>query len=112
MENPEHALDTLARDELGINPSDLVSPWGAAISSFLSFVLGAFLPMIPYLIDKHHHHLPSVITVTAGGLFSIGLLISLFTGRNAWKGGVRMLLIGLTAGAATYLIGHALSVVI
>ena len=112
MENPEHALDTLARDELGINPNDLVSPWGAAISSFLSFVFGAFLPMLPYLIDKQSHHLPSVIAVTAGGLFVIGLLISLFTGRNAWKGGLRMLLIGLGAGTATYLIGHSLSVVL
>lgn len=112
MENPEHALDTLARDELGVNPSDLVSPWGAAISSFSSFVLGAFIPMLPYLINKHSHHLPSVITLTATGLFVIGLLISLFTGRNAWKGGIRMLLIGLGAGAATYVIGHSLSVVL
>lgn len=112
MENPAHALDTLARDELGINPNDLVSPWGAAISSFLSFVLGAFLPMIPYVIDKHSHHLPSVITLTAGGLFVIGMLISLFTGRNGLKGGLRMLLIGLSAGAATYLIGGGLSVVL
>jgi VIT1/CCC1 family predicted Fe2+/Mn2+ transporter len=112
MENPAHALDTLARDELGINPNDLVSPWGAAISSFVSFIFGAFLPMIPYLIYKHTHHLPSVIGITASGLFLIGLLISLFTGRNALKGGVRMLLIGLSAGAVTYLIGHALSVVL
>ncbi len=112
MENPMHALDTLARDELGINPNDLVSPWGAAISSFLSFIFGAFLPMIPYLISKHTHHLLSVILITAFALFAIGLSISLFTGRNAWKGGVRMLLIGLCAGAVTYLIGHSLSVIL
>lgn len=112
MENPMHALDTLARDELGINPNDLVSPWGAAISSFLSFIFGAFLPMIPYLISKHTHHLLSVILITAFTLFAIGLSISLFTGRNAWKGGVRMLLIGLCAGAVTYLIGHSLSVIL
>ncbi|MBX9586755.1 MAG: VIT1/CCC1 transporter family protein [Gammaproteobacteria bacterium] len=112
MENPTHALDTLARDELGINPNDLVSPWGAAISSFLSFIFGAFLPMIPYLISKNTHHLPGVILITAFALFAIGLSISLFTGRNAWKGGVRMLLIGLCAGAVTYLIGHSLSVIL
>lgn len=112
MENPTHALDTLARDELGINPNDLVSPHGAAISSFLSFVLGAFLPMIPYLFSKHSHHLPGVIVITALGLFLIGLSTSLFTGRNAWRGGVRMLLIGLCAGAVTYIIGHSLSVVL
>ncbi len=112
MENPTHALDTLARDELGINPNDLVSPHGAAISSFLSVVLGAFLPMIPYLFSKHAHHLPGVIVITALGLFLIGLSTSLFTGRNAWRGGVRMLLIGLCAGAVTYVIGHSLSVVL
>jgi VIT1/CCC1 family predicted Fe2+/Mn2+ transporter len=112
MENPAHALDTLARDELGINPNDLVSPWGAAISSFLSFVAGAFLPIIPYVMNQEVHHLPGVIVITAAGLFSIGMSISLFTGRNAWSGGLRMLLIGLSAGAATYIIGHSLSVVL
>jgi len=112
MQNPEHALDTLARDELGINPNDLVSPWGAAISSFISFVFGAFLPLIPYLLQKHEHHLISVIGITSAGLFFIGMLISLFTGRNGFKGGVRMLLIGLGAGALTFLIGHSLSVVL
>lgn len=112
MENPTHALDTLARDELGINPNDLVSPWGAAISSFFSFVVGAFLPMLPYLFSKNIHHLPGVIIITALSLFAIGLSTSLFTGRNAWKGGLRMLLIGLTAGAVTYIIGHSLSVVL
>lgn len=112
MKNPAHALDTLARDELGINPNDLVSPWGAAFSSFISFTIGAFLPLIPYLLQKHVHHLPSVIGITSASLFAIGLLISLFTGRNALKGGIRMLLIGLAAGAVTFLIGHSLSVVL
>lgn len=112
MENPDHALDTLARDELGINPNDLVSPWGAAISSFVSFVFGAFLPMIPYFFQREVHHFYGIIGITAAGLFSIGMLISLFTGRNGLKGGMRMLLIGLGAGAVTFLIGHSLRVVL
>ncbi|MDQ2993415.1 MAG: VIT1/CCC1 transporter family protein [Pseudomonadota bacterium] len=112
MKNPQHALDTLARDELGINPNDLVSPWGAAISSFVSFIIGAFLPIAPYLLQSQIHHLLGVIVITACALFSIGMVISLFTGRKAWKGGARMLLIGSGAGLVTFLIGHSLSVVL
>jgi len=112
MKNPAHALDTLARDELGINPNDLVSPWGAAIASFVSFTFGAFLPLIPYLLQKQEHHLTSLIILSASSLFFIGMSISLFTGRNAWRGGLRMLLIGLAAGAITFLMGHSVSMIL
>ncbi len=112
MKNPVHALDTLARDELGINPNDLVSPWGAAIYSFVSFIGGSFIPLMPYLLQQESHHLISLVSLTAGTLFLVGMTISLFTGRNAFKGGLRMLLIGLAAGAVTFLIGHAVSLVL
>jgi VIT1/CCC1 family predicted Fe2+/Mn2+ transporter len=91
--NPEHALDVLAREELGLNPDDLGSPWGAAISSFLAFAVGATLPLLPFLF---------------AGLFATGAAMSLFSGRNAFGGGFRMLAIGGGAGALTFAIGHLL----
>jgi VIT1/CCC1 family predicted Fe2+/Mn2+ transporter len=110
MADPEHALDTLAREELGLNPDDLGSPWGAAISSFLAFGAGALVPLLPFILDLG----PAAVAVSAGlagaGLFGVGAVLSLFTGRNAFWSGLRMLAIGGGAGAATYLIGGVLGV--
>ncbi|HVO90230.1 MAG TPA: VIT1/CCC1 transporter family protein [Casimicrobiaceae bacterium] len=108
--DPEHALDTLAREELGLNPSELGSPWAAALSSLLSFGIGAVLPLLPYLLGPGTHALPVAVGVTAVGLFSVGAMLSLFTGRNAWLSGARMLVLGAIAGAITYSIGHLLGV--
>lgn len=107
--DPEKALDTLAREELGINPQDLVSPWGAAVASFFSFALGACLPLLPFLYFSAHKALWAVVITTALALFVIGAGLSLFTGRNALMSGVRMLMIGLAAGGATYFIGRLIA---
>ena len=104
--DPEHALDTLAREELGLNPDELGSPWGAAISSFLSFAAGALLPLAPFILVAGAHALPTAIVVTAIALFVVGALLSLFTGRNAFYSGVRMLVLGGLAGTVTYAIGR------
>ena len=111
IQNPAHALDVLAREELGLNPGDLGSPWGAALFSFLFFATGATLPLIPFLAGA------ALVTgtvlaaaLTLAALFGIGLTLSLFTGRSALKGGLRMAGIGLAAGGATYLIGRLLGV--
>lgn len=108
--NPDLALDTLAREELGLNPSELGSPWGAAISSFLAFCTGAGIPLLPFLFNMGPNLLQGVMLVTAIALFLVGASISLFTGRHAVLGGVRMLFIGGAAGFATYFIGHFLGV--
>jgi VIT1/CCC1 family predicted Fe2+/Mn2+ transporter len=104
--DPEHALDTLAREELGLNPEELGSPWGAAISSFLSFAAGALLPLAPFMLAPGPRALPIAIGVTAVALFGVGALLSLFTGRSALRSGARMLLLGSLAGAITYGIGR------
>lgn len=104
--DPEHALDTLAREELGLNPAELGSPWGAAISSFLSFAAGALLPLAPFLLVPGGRALPVALAITALALFCIGGLLSLFTGRNALYSGLRMLLLGALAGGVTFLVGH------
>lgn len=105
IKDPEKALDTLAREELGINPSDMVSPVGACISSFIAFAVGAFIPLIPYVFSPKTDNLLMTIGLTAISLFSVGSILSIFTQRNAWWSGLRMLLIGGVAGALTYVIG-------
>ena len=106
--DPEMGLDALAREELGLNPDELGSPWVAAISSFFAFVAGGVIPLVPYLLDAHRHPLLISIVLTGLSLFGVGAALSLFTGRNALLGGLRMLLIGSAAGSVTYLIGNLL----
>lgn len=106
--DPEMGLDTLAREELGLNPDELGSPWIAALSSFFAFVAGGVIPLIPYLLEMPHQPLLISISLTAVSLFGVGAALSLFTGRGAVLGGLRMLLIGSAAGGVTYLIGDFL----
>ncbi|MCA1979822.1 MAG: VIT1/CCC1 transporter family protein [Thiobacillus sp.] len=106
---PERALDTLAREELGLNPDELGSPWVAALSSFAAFTAGAAVPLLPFLFGATSALAVSV-GLTALGLFAVGASMSLFTGRNALYSGLRMLGIGGAAGLGTYLIGAWLGV--
>ncbi|MFA5241696.1 MAG: VIT1/CCC1 transporter family protein [Sulfuricella sp.] len=108
--DPDQALDTLTREELGLNPNELGSPWGAALFSFLAFASGAMVPLLPFLVTTGSTALLSSIGATAVALFAVGATLSLFTGRHALSGGLRMLAIGAAAGGATYLIGKALGV--
>ncbi len=108
--DPERALDALAREELGLNPDELGSPSGAATSSFLAFAAGALIPLVPFLALAHHGALPVSIALTGIALFSVGAVLSLFIGRRAVLGGLRMLAIGGGAGALTFLIGGMLGV--
>ena len=109
MEDPERALDTLTREELGLNPDELGSPWVAALSSLATFTAGAALPLLPFLF-KYSNALSLSVALTAFGLFAVGASMSLFTGRHALLSGLRMLGIGGAAGLATYFIGTWLGV--
>lgn len=108
--NPKQALDTLAREELGLNPDDLGSPIKAAISSFVCFALGASLPLLPFLLGAGSKSVAIAAIVAGIALFAIGALLSLFSGKSAWMSGFRMLLIGAVAGGATYGIGSLFNV--
>src|ERR1035437_4378524 len=99
--DPEVGLDTLAREELGLNPDELGSPWLAASSSLFAFTAGGAIPLLPYLFAIQQHALQVSIGLTALFLFGVGATLSLFTGRNAVLGGLRMLLIGGAAGLLT-----------
>jgi VIT1/CCC1 family predicted Fe2+/Mn2+ transporter len=108
MANPEHALNTLAREELGLNPDDLASPWAAAAFSFCAFGSGALLPLLPYLLHTASSQaLRWSIGLTMTALFGVGMALSLFNGRSAVRGGLRMLLIGAAAAACTWAVGRA-----
>jgi VIT1/CCC1 family predicted Fe2+/Mn2+ transporter len=104
--NPGYALDALAREELGLDPGALGSPVGAASFSFASFAVGASIPLVPFLFSAGRGTLVTSVGLTAAALFAIGCTISLFTGRGALRGGLRMLAIGAAAGAVTYGIGR------
>ena len=108
--DPQRALLTLAREELGLNPEDLGSPAGAAVSSFLAFAAGAVIPLVPFVFRSGTATLAVSIALTAIALFGVGATLSLFTGRNALRSGARMLAIGAVAGAFTYAIGKVLGV--
>ena len=108
--DPRQALDTLAREELGLNPEELGSPWGAALSSFFSFGVGALVPLLPFLLARGEGALVAAVAMTGVALFGVGATISLFTGRSAVRDGLRMLAIGGGAGTITYLVGALLGV--
>jgi VIT1/CCC1 family predicted Fe2+/Mn2+ transporter len=111
LSDPAVALDTHAREELGLNPDDLGSPVRAALSSFAAFAAGAALPLLPFLFAVGAPvTIAAVLTGTA--LFAIGAALSLLSGRGVLAGGLRMLLLGSSAGAASYGIGAALGVAV
>ena len=104
------ALDTLAREELGLNPQELGSPWGAALSSLVSFALGAMIPLVPFFWSNLAVTLPVSIALTLAALFIVGAITSLFTGRSWLWSGIRMMIVGILAGAVTYVLGHLFGV--
>lgn len=112
LSNKELMLDTLAREELGLNPDDLGSPVGAALSSFFSFSVGAVVPIIPFFFARLTHPLEIACVLAGLGSFAVGAVLSLFSGRNALYGGLRMLAIGAAAGGATFAIGNLIGVAV
>lgn len=112
IDNPETGLNTLVREELGLNPEDLVSPMGAMLSSFFSFAIGAFIPLMPFLYSDSKWNLSISICLTGIALFSIGAILSLYTNRNPFLLGARMLAIGAGAGIITYVIGSWVGAVV
>jgi VIT1/CCC1 family predicted Fe2+/Mn2+ transporter len=111
MSNKESALDTLTRDELGIDPGDLGgSAWEAAIASFLLFAAGAIVPVIPYMFLAGMTAIAVSAAFSAVALFVVGAAITLFTGRSVLFSGFRQVAFGLVAAAATFLVGRLIGV--
>jgi VIT1/CCC1 family predicted Fe2+/Mn2+ transporter len=111
MANKETALDTLVREELGIDPADLGgSPWTAAASSFGLFATGAIFPVAPFFWLSGVPALLASLAASGLALILIGGGTSLFTGRALVVSALRQLLIGFAAAAVTYGIGHLVGV--
>lgn len=106
MRRPESALDTLTREELGLSPGDLGSPWVAALSSFGAFALGASVPVLPFLFGSGAAPLVLATGLSAVTLFLVGSAIGMLGGRSPLRGGLRMVAIAAVVGAASYLIGQ------
>ena len=101
--DPEQVWRVHAREELGVDPDDLPSPWTAAGSSFAAFTVGALVPVLPYLLGATALLVPVLLALVA--LFVAGALVSRFTDRGALYSGGRQLLLGGAAAALTYGVG-------
>ncbi|WP_346535880.1 VIT1/CCC1 transporter family protein [Micromonospora sp. DPT] len=106
--NPEEALRMHVREELGVDPDEQPSPWSAATSSFLCFSVGALVPLLTYLLGFTSLWL--ALGVGAVGLFVAGAIVARFTNRPWWTSGLRQLLLGTAAAAATYLVGALIGI--
>jgi VIT1/CCC1 family predicted Fe2+/Mn2+ transporter len=110
MQDPEHALDTKIREELGLDPDELGSPWGAAGYSFVAFGAGALVPLAPFLVASGTAATVAAVILALGSLFVVGALVSLLTGRSLIFSGMRQVAIGGAAALVTYLVGSVIGV--
>jgi VIT1/CCC1 family predicted Fe2+/Mn2+ transporter len=104
--DPEVALETLIREELGLDPNELGSPWGAASGSFLAFAAGAAVPVVPYLFGGGGLIFTLSLSLSLIALFAVGAGVSLITGRGLLFSGARQVLIGAAAAAVTFGVGR------
>ena len=112
LSDKDVALDTMAREELGLDPDDLGSPWGAAASSFLSFSLGAVLVVLPYLVTGGALALTAAIALALLALVVVGGVMARVNGRPLPGGILRQVTVGVVAAGATYLLGRVFGVAV
>jgi vacuolar iron transporter family protein len=106
--NPELALRVHLTQELGVNPDEQPSPTVAAVSSFICFAIGAIIPLLPFLFG--FEALWAGLATGAVGLFVAGAIVARFSTRSWWLNGLRQLLFGALATAATYGVGALIGV--
>ncbi len=111
LKDPGAAVDVLAREELGLDPSELGgSPWVAAGTSMLLFALGAAIPVLPLVFLSGPRAILTSLAAGGAGLCLIGAAIAIFTGRSALYSAVRQLCLGLLAAGVTFGIGKLVGV--
>jgi VIT1/CCC1 family predicted Fe2+/Mn2+ transporter len=108
MSDREVALDTLAREELGLDPEALGSPWSAAVSSMIAFAVGAAVALVPYLFAAGTAALVTAIVAVTVALFVVGGGIGLLNGRSVVRSGLRQVFVGGLAAGVTFVVGHLL----
>jgi VIT1/CCC1 family predicted Fe2+/Mn2+ transporter len=109
---PERALDSMMRDEVGLDPKAIGGPWAAAVSSFLAFISGAIIPLLPFLLLTGTPALIGGVVISLGALFLLGLGVSRLTGRPPLRCGLRQMALGGVAALITFLIGQAIGTAI
>jgi len=112
FQDPETALDTLVREELGLDPDELGSPWGAASGSFAAFAVGAVIPVVPYVFADGAVAFYLALGLSLVALFAVGAGVSLLTGRSTLYSGLRQVGIGAVAAAVTYAVGSIIGVTV
>lgn len=110
MKDPEIALDTLAREELGLDPGELGSAWKAAVSSFLSFAIGASVVVVPYALFSGMTAFVLAVVLALVSLIVVGGLVGYQSGRGVVFSAGRQVLWGVGAAAVTYLVGSLVGV--
>jgi vacuolar iron transporter family protein len=105
MRNPELALETHAREELGIDPDELGSPVAASVSSFVSFALGAIVPLFPWFFGGGTAAVVASIILGAIAAVAVGGLLGRFTGRRVLRSAARQLLFTAIPAVITYVLG-------
>ena len=110
MRDPDLALETHAREELGIDPDELGSPVKAALSSFLAFAFGALLPLVPWFVSKGTAATVASVVVGAAAAAGIGVALAAFTGRSPARSALRQLAIAALAAGVTFAVGNAVGV--
>jgi len=111
LKHPEHALDTLVREELGLDPGDLGSPWGAALSSFGMFAAGAAVPLVPFLFTSGQSALVASTALSVAVLLSVGGALGFLSGTSLPRALVRKLGV-LGVGGLTYLAGKLVGIAV
>ena len=107
LKNPAQAADTLVREELGLDPDDLGSPWGAAWSSFLMFAVGAAVPLSPFLLTSGTAAVVTATALSFGVLGGVGAFVGFLSGTGVWRSAARMVGLGVLAAGVTYAVGRA-----
>jgi VIT1/CCC1 family predicted Fe2+/Mn2+ transporter len=107
MSDPELALETHAREELGFDPRTIGSPIQASVSSFFAFAFGAVLPLIPWLVGSGTAATIASVIIGAVTASAVGWLLGLMTGRSRWRTALRQLVVAAVAAAVTFGIGRA-----
>jgi VIT1/CCC1 family predicted Fe2+/Mn2+ transporter len=110
MRDPEMALRTHAREELGVDPSTTGSPWGAALSSLFSFAIGAFIPLLPWILTSSGDPIVWSVVLAVIAAAAVGGVIGWFTRNGIFKWAVRQVLVGALAAAVTFGIGRIVGV--
>ncbi len=110
MRTPENALTVHARAELGVDPEDLPPAMGAAVWSLISFLFGAFLPLVPWYLAGGGTATLASLTIAVIAAAIVGGLVARFAERPIWRGAARQIVIVLVACAVTYLIGEAVGI--